>query len=336
MSYNITDGNGGSADRDELARHILRAGARPSAAAVDEARVRAAVLCAWRESLRARRRSAITRWAIAASVAAIAVAAALFSLVGRDPSQSPVGAIAALRGSVVLVHAGGAKESTMHVGEALPDGSRMRTALDGGARVVMAGAALTIAENSELTFSGSMVVRLQRGRIYVDGVTGVQDADRVRVITPFGSVEHLGTQFEVAVLANGLRVRVRDGQVRVVNGAMQKTLQASDELSISGAGQIRAGFLTPFSNEWAWTQDLATSFNIDGRTLREFLDWFAKQSGYVITYASENVHNAANTALLHGSIQGMSAQSALEVLIVSTNLQFELTPSGECRISIRP
>ena len=116
---------------------------------------------------------------------------------------------------------------------------------------------------------------------------------------------------------------------------MQKTLHVSDEMSINGSGEITGGFLPPFSNEWAWTQELATNFNIEGITLAEFLHWFAQQSGYAVSFASDRVHSAANGARLHGSIAGLSARDALEAVIATTNLRFDLTPLGECRINMR-
>ena len=335
MSNDTANSSRNPGSPDPLGEQIARAGARARAPEYLEAQVRVAVERAWLETVQARRRRTVVRWALAASVAALSAVVMLSLKSSRVAADDlTVGTVLATRGKVSLV-AAGAGESAVHLGAIVPTNALLRVPVDGAARLAMVGATLSIQGDSELVFDAPAAIRLQRGRIYVDGVRDARVADRVRVITPFGSVEHLGTRFEVAVTASGLRVRVRDGQVRVLGIKVQQTLHGSDQLSISASGEVTGGFLPTFSDEWAWTQDPAANINIDGKSLIQFLDWFARESGYAVRFSSARAQQAAAAAVLHGSIAGMSVRSSLEVVIASTNLQFELTPLGECRISLR-
>lgn len=318
------------------AQQIARAGARLRAPEAVELQVRAAVESAWREAVQARRRKTVVGWALAASVAVIGVSTALFYVTNRTGlAASIVATVAAMQGSVVMTSPGMGAEATVHIGSALTNNMRLRVAAGSGARIAMAGAMLSVDGDSELQFDDRAAIHLQRGRIYVDGASDAGAADRVRVLTPFGTVEHLGTRFEVVVHADGMRVRVRDGQVRVANAGTQKTLFGSEEVAIGSRGEWQSGFVAPFSAEWAWTEKLAPAYKIEGRTLAEFLTWFAQQSGYTLRFDTDAAHRAAATAMLHGSVDGLSTREALEAVIVTTKLRFELTAQGECRISER-
>ena len=323
-----------------VARQIAHAGARLRAPEAVETQVRTAVENAWRETVQARRRKATwkttVRWALAASIAVIGIAATLFQFSNRTGQVTPaVATVAATRGSVLMSAPGAGVAVMAPVGTALTNNARLRVAVGGGVRIAMAGAILTVDADSELEFDDRAVIHLQRGRIYVDGVTDTGAADRIRILTPFGIVEHLGTRFEVVVRADGMRVRVRDGQVRVANSGTQKTLFGSEEAALGSRGEWQTGFVAPFSAEWAWTEKLAPPYRIEGRTLTEFLNWFAERSGYALRFDTDTARRAAASALLHGSIDGLSARDALDAVMVTTKLRFELTPQGECRISER-
>ena len=322
-----------------VARQLARAGARLRAPEAVEAQVRAAVESAWHETVQAQRRKTTrkvtVRWALAASIAALGIAALFYASNRAGLATPAVATVAATQGSVLMSAPGAGVEVIAPVGTALTNNSRLRVAVGGGVRIAMAGAMLTVDADSELEFDDRAVIHLQRGRIYVDGVTDSSAADRIRVLTPFGNVEHLGTRFEVVVRADGMRVRVRDGQVRVVNSGTQKTLFGSEEAALGSRGEWQTGFVAPFSAEWVWTEKLAPPYSIEGRTLTEFLNWFAERSGYALRFDTDTARRAAASALLHGSIDGLSARDALDAVMVTTKLRFELTPQGECRISER-
>lgn len=336
MSEHTDSDRDSAVERDRVAAHITRAGARAGAPEFVVALADAAVHRAWQQSLRTRRGQRAARWVLAASVGVLAIGLAWWALPrGALRGDVRAGTVAALRGNVMIANTSVRGVSLAKIGQELYAKAGLTTGNDSGVRIVMTGATLTIAAQSDLTLDGPNVVRLHRGRVYVVGNADAAAADRIRVITPFGSVDHVGTRFEVQVQNSGLRVRVRDGAVLVANANVQQTLYGSESLAIDARGNRSVGFIEPFSSDWAWTLDLAPDFSLEGHSLADFLGWFAQVSGYTVSFASASVRDAARSALLHGSIAGLKPQAALEAVIAGTNLTFALTAPGECQISMR-
>ena len=319
-----------------LGQLIARAGARQGAAESVAREVHAVVEGEWRAVLRSRRRTRVLRWALAASVAVVMLLPLLLQRTADPaPGAVTVGRIVAARGSVTLTPRARGVAIAVRIGAPIPGGARLRAGVDGSARIVMAGASVTVGAESELTLTDEARLQIQRGRIYVDGATDVMPQTRLQVATPFGSVKHLGTRFEVAVTPTEMRVRVREGVVQVLHQRLQATLRARDVLSIGAGGDITRSVLDPFAPDWAWTQDLAPRFEIEGRSLTDFLDWFSRISGYSVRFASATARSEAGRAILHGSIAGLSPREALTAVSATTRFEFVLTPGGDCRISMR-
>ena len=318
-----------------LGQLIARAGARQGAAESVAREVHAVVEGEWRAVLRSRQRTRILRWALAAGVAVVALLPLLQRTADPSPGSVTVGRIVAARGSVMMTAGARGVAIAERIGAPIPGGARLRAGVDGGARIVMAGASVTVGAGSELILADEARVQVQRGRIYVDGGTDVLPQQRLQVVTPFGSVKHIGTRFEVAVTPTEMRVRVREGVVQVLHRRLQATLGARDVLSISAGGDLTRSVLDPFAPDWAWTQDLAPRFEIEGRSLADFLDWFSRISGYSVRFASATARSEAGRAILHGSIAGLSPREALTAVSATTRFEFVLTPGGDCRISMR-
>jgi hypothetical protein len=90
--------------------------------------------------------------------------------------------------------------------------------------------------------------------------------------------------------------------------------------------------MPPYGPEWAWVATLASPFAIEGHSLRAFLEHTAAEEGWTLRYASPAVAEAADRILLHGSVDGLGAEDALEVALATSGLQYRLR-DGELLVS---
>ena len=78
--------------------------------------------------------------------------------------------------------------------------------------------------------------------------------------------------------------------------------------------------MATFGSDWEWAETLAPPFDIDGRTVSEFLAWFAQQTGRSVVFGSPEAERLARETRLNGSIdlepmQKLSAVLALTDLV---------------------
>jgi ferric-dicitrate binding protein FerR (iron transport regulator) len=165
----------------------------------------------------------------------------------------------------------------------------------------------------------------------MDFPPGLQRASTFVVRTPLGLVEHLGTQFDV-VVANDLRVRVREGSVRLRRGSQTETANAGTELVVPRVGQISERAIATHGPDWAWVEALEPEYLIENRKLSDFLEWAARESGGRVHFLDEHAREVAERTRLHGSIQGLSVTDALETVLSTTSLRFNFE-QGQIEVS---
>ncbi len=96
-------------------------------------------------------------------------------------------------------------------------GSTVTTSVGTLAMTLTSGVHLRLDASSTARLDSATDVVLERGAVYVDsaGAHPTQpDASPISIHTPAGLVRDIGTQFEVRLDDAGLRIRVRDGEVR--------------------------------------------------------------------------------------------------------------------------
>jgi hypothetical protein len=71
---------------------------------------------------------------------------------------------------------------------------------------------------------------------------------------------------------------------------------------------------------------VAPPFDIEGRTLSEFLEWFAAQTGRTVAFGSPDVEQRAQAAVLRGSID-LAPMQKLQAVFATTDLTY--TVDGE-------
>jgi hypothetical protein len=270
----------------------------------------------WRAELqrRARRRNLTWIGLAAAAVLVIGIALRLF---GEREGVEPriVARLETLRGSGRT--SVGDAVTTLTGGAELTAGTRLEVGAEGGAALRMdGGASLRIDGGTHVALESATAVLLERGAVYVDSAV---PTGRVDVLTPFGRVREIGTQFEVRVSEDSLRVRVREGRVALDAEQVLEPVPAGMELTLGAAGVERES-IGRHGSAWAWVEALAPTPPIEGLSAGRFLEWAARELGLELSYSSDEARLRAEQAVLHGSIEGLTPEEAIQAVLPTAGL----------------
>jgi len=318
-------------DEEDVTARLLRlAGAPPDPPAERTVRVRAAVHRDWR-ALR-RRRTMRDGAAIGLLAAAASVTIAVW-LRGRvdAPANPPAIAVAQrVQGRPVIGRPSRGADA-MPLAPSAPIYPDDVIDTDAESRVGLQladGSSIRIDRDSRVRFVTSAVLQVMAGAVYV------ATADRshgLEVRTTMGTLRDVGTQFEVRLTPARLRLRVRTGTVEIRRGTAIDTAAAGTEATITTTG-IAVRPVPAYGSEWAWTTDMAPAFAIEGRTLESYLAHVAAEQGWTVRYADAAVAQAAARNILHGSVEGLSAEEALRVVLPTSGLDYGVR-GGELSVS---
>lgn len=296
-------------DDDALAELLRMAASAPAISADRSARVRNAVRRAWEAQVAVRKERRRLRFFIAgpalAAAAALTIAVALWSPSPR-PSPARPGAVARslLNGAVV------------GAGEVLQTGPSNRDALQ-----LTGGASLRLDRVTRVRFQSERVVELLAGAAYVDrGHRG----PAIEIRTAFGAARDIGTQFEARVVSGRFRVRVRSGTVEMRTDRERAEAAAGNELTASLDGTISRSTVAVHGLEWDWTAAALPPFDIEGRSLDEFLRHVSREHGWTLRFSSADVERAALRTVLHGSIAGLTPDESLATVVPASGLRYRL------------
>ena len=292
--------------RDAVEQLLELAGPRRVPADDRLDRARAAARGAWQDEVRRARRGRRLR------VAALSLPAALLVLtvVWRDQG-SPASDV------VVATHNG----TPVLLGSVLQTDAATRTALR-----LISGVEVRLDVNSEVTFEGASAIALTRGGAFVDTGQATGPDRSVEIRTALGTARDIGTRFEVrlidlpAAAGRRMRVRVRDGIVRVTTSQGAEDIERGIELvAAEGGGMTRAeGPIT--GPGWDWVTLAAPPFDLDGKTLAEFLAWAAREGGWAIRFSSDALAASASTVVISGTVDGLTPEQALRAVLATCGL----------------
>jgi ferric-dicitrate binding protein FerR (iron transport regulator) len=314
------------AERERLLAELFsHAKPREQPPASDTEEVRRAVLAEWEAVTGRRRLHKRGAWAATAAAAA-AVWFAYFG--GGTDVSAPLALVARVEQveGVVMTRDG----ARLAAGSGIPAGTEVASG-DGriGLRLT-SGGSLRIAAGSRVVLASDDEAELLAGVLYFDSER--ERSSGFAVATELGRVLDVGTQFLVRLDAEELDVGVREGRITLTRGATSGGAGAGERLVTSQtAGELRRDAIATFGDEWAWVERVAPPFDIDGRTLGEFLDWFEAQTGRTVVFADAAAERSARAAVLSGSIE-LPPLEKLSAVLALTDLEHSL--DGE-RVVIR-
>jgi ferric-dicitrate binding protein FerR (iron transport regulator) len=321
-------------EADAIARLVRLAGSRPAVPPERALRAELAVREAWKGAVAARRRRLALTWG--GSIAVAATLALAIGLAFRGPQVVPVATVAGtverVAGAADLTTDGAAAQPLL-AGEQLVAGSGVVTSGDGRVAVRLAsGASLRLDVGSRLTFQTPTRLLLEGGAVYVDS----QGGPPVTVATPLGTVEERGTQFEVRLAPAGVRVRVREGAVNLTGDSGSWDGVPGEELLLSRAGVLSRRTIDFHGEAWSWVQEIAPAYQLEGRTLGDFLAWFGRETGRGIRWSDVSDQQRSLAVVLHGSVDGLSPEQALAAVLPTCGLAHRLEGGAVTLFPNRP
>lgn len=330
-------------DEEEMVRRLLReAGPRPPIPPEDLDAISAAARSAWREQLQHRARPAAPRRRRPLKTFALPLAAALAVAFGlawwwtlrRIPLPPAVAWVEEVAGPVLLeARANGprriAKGDPIPLGAVLYSGTgearRGRASLR-----LLQGATVRVDVETRLRLASATELELERGALYVDTGSGrlpPRSRAAIEVWTPVGTVRDVGTQFAVRIAdpeGGALLVRVRDGAVLTRQRGRTFLTPAGQELVLHRDGSADRREVAAHGPGWDWIMETTAGFAIEGRSLREFLDWVSHETGWRIAFADPGLADSAAAIVLHGSIGELRPDQAPAAVLPGAGLEGEL------------
>jgi ferric-dicitrate binding protein FerR (iron transport regulator) len=236
----------------DLERVLKSAGLREKPPADVEHDVREHLRTEWRSVVaeRGRRHRQRTYVALAASVVA---AVAVWALAPRIAEPGDMVATVALATGDMRVTSGWL--DTWHGvtgGQDLREGQTLETGATGrGALALPGGISARVDHGSRLVVAAADRLVLERGTLYVDSGQAPTPAAPLDVVTPTGTVSHIGTQYEVRLLEAGVQVSVRDGRVewRSGDGRIERS-GSGERLTITNDGRIERTTVPAYGAAW--------------------------------------------------------------------------------------
>jgi ferric-dicitrate binding protein FerR (iron transport regulator) len=311
---------------DDVGRLVRLAGTTDLTGPIDAerfARMRTAVFGAWRDEYvtRARRRR-LTVAVLLAAAASVVIAFAIWRPI-RPPAPVPV-PVPVLVAHIdhLTGHATGSP-APFTAGDAVMSGSTITTSAGTLAMTLTSGVQLRLDASSSAHVDSVTDVALERGAVYVDSA-----GSPISIHTPAGIVRDIGTRFEVRLPGAGMRVRVRDGQVRVTaaNGVDVRA-DAGRELLLKPDGSIDRRPISATGSEWAWVERAAPLFSVEGKTLGAFLDWVSREGAWDVTFADRRFSEAARATVLYvrpDLLKGLTPAEALGVILPTCGLRHRI------------
>lgn len=301
---------------DQLLREV---GVRdlPAADVMDE--VRQAVHGEWRAMVEQRaRRSRSIAYGIAAGIAAVALAVTI-GLQFRSAASTPVASVARVDGVLQVDPAGSGNWRAVTAGEQIATGDMIRT--DEGTRAAFnfgTGVSVRMDTGSLVSVAAADRVVLDHGGLYVDADPRSEAQHPLVIETVYGSVRHLGTQYQVRTARSSIEIAIREGRIEITNAGGTHAGTAGEQLIVPGEGAITRATMSPQDERWQWATHVAPVFDIDNQPLADFLGWIARETGRQVVYATPGVQAGAQQLILRGSVSDLAPEQALAAVMATT------------------
>ena len=121
-----------------------------------------------------------------------------------------------------------------------------------------------------------------------------------------------------------MSVAVREGRVDVARDQSSFTALAGDRLTLQPGREIVVDKVTPYDPSWQWAISLAPSFDIENRSLMDFLKWASRETGKTLVFPNDDVRMAAMGTDIFGSIRNFTPAEAIESVLSTTQFRYRI------------
>ncbi len=304
-------------NEEEIAKLLRLAGTRPAAPAGAESRIRAVVHAQWRADLAVRRGRQRTFWITGAlAAAALLVVFVGIRRAGPGPAERPrIATLTRVVGSL----------KGLSAGSPIPEGMEIETGpADRAALLFSDGTSLRIDHETRLRLLPGPAIDLSRGAVYVETGPRAKESGALEIRTSMGTVSDIGTRFEVRLRDEAMQVSVREGLARLERDGDTHEAGVGSQLIAEKGGAVTARAVPVHGPQWDWTLLVAPAFEMEGRTLGEFLDWAARENGWRVQFADPAIAGRAATTILHGSVQGLRPDEAPAAVLPACGLRHRI------------
>lgn len=325
------EGNTDHPDDAGIERLLREVGARNEPTPEMTAEVFDAVKAEWQSVVsERRRRKRVVGWGIAAGVGSLAVALGI-GWRALQVEQATIASVAHIEGHL-LGSTAGDRWRPRSVGEPVAVGEVVQTDDRSRASLLMEdGTSLRLDQNTRLRVAALDQIVLDAGAVYVDAQTDAapqrEQVPALLVEAQAGSVRHVGTQYQVRTHANDMEVSVREGRVEITGARGTSMGEAGERVLLTTDGALSRTPVSPQDAQWDWVVRAGPVFEINDRSLADFLRWVARETGRTIVYRSAAAESAAQDVRLHGSIAGLDPDTALATVLSTTQLRRHETRS---------
>lgn len=270
------------------------------------------------------------RWSVPLAIAASLVIA--IALNNRTPDVAspvvlkPIATIARINGSSDL------STNRLSVGDPVYAGDTITT--DDGQGISLAmnrNLSLRLDAGTTVTIDSIDEVTLASGRIYADSGQAIYPDRHITIVTDAGIAKDIGTQFAVGYLKDEMSIAVREGVVDVSARDESYTAESGDRLILQPDSDVVFERISKYDESWDWAVSLAPAFNIHNRSVFDFLNWVARETGKELSFADKDVRAATMRTILRGSVEGFTPSEAIESALATTQFEYHM---DEGRIAI--
>ena len=99
---------------------------------------------------------------------------------------------------------------------------------------------------------------------------------------------------------------------------------AGERLRLAGSGDPIVEAVEPHDPYWNWTTALAPVFDIENKSLLDFLRWAARETGRELVFEDNELRMSAMRTDLHGSVADFEPLEALESVLATTNFRYRI------------
>jgi ferric-dicitrate binding protein FerR (iron transport regulator) len=283
----------------------------------DGARVYQHVRKEWQKRASRRR---YRRWVLPVALAASVVLAV--TMVLQPPPSAPdrvsIGTVARVigdAGTAALPAIG----QPVYAGDVLQTGSGEKLSV-----VINNAESLRLDEDTTLAFVAKDEFRLDSGRVYADTGDFMYRNRGLIIETAMGSVTDVGTQFAVQIGGDSLDVAVREGRVDISRGASEYVAVAGERMQLGPDDVTAVEALEAHDPFWSWTTSLAPVFDIENKSLLDFLRWAARETGRELEFEDNELRMSAMRTDLHGSVSDFEPIQAVESVLATTNFRYRI------------
>ena len=120
-----------------------------------------------------------------------------------------------------------------------------------------------------------------------------------------------------------MRVSVREGRVVVRAGDGRHEADAGIAITLDADGGVERQEIDLHGPPWSWIGAVAVPPEIEGETLRVYLDWLRRETGWSIRFAGGDRQRLLDT-VLHGSLEGVAPEATPELVLPGCGLAYRL------------